>query len=49
MASDVAEIKDVDELEVYGNEIQTSIQLISYSFEVNLEIISYFFPPNDTN
>ena len=34
MASDVTEIRDVDELEVYGNEIQTSVQLSSYSFEV---------------
>ncbi|KAL1123917.1 hypothetical protein AAG570_001687 [Ranatra chinensis] len=34
MASDVTEIKDPDELEVYGNEIQTSVQLSSYSFEV---------------
>lgn len=34
MASDVTEIRDEDELEVYGNEIQTSVQLSSYSFEV---------------
>lgn len=35
MASDVTEIRDEDELEVYGNEVQTSVQLSSYSFEVN--------------
>uniref|UniRef100_T1HLS2 Cleavage and polyadenylation specificity factor subunit 1 n=1 Tax=Rhodnius prolixus TaxID=13249 RepID=T1HLS2_RHOPR len=34
MACDVTEIRDEDELEVYGDEIQTSIQLSSYSFEV---------------
>uniref|UniRef100_A0A1B6G369 Cleavage and polyadenylation specificity factor subunit 1 n=3 Tax=Proconiini TaxID=565685 RepID=A0A1B6G369_9HEMI len=34
MASDVADIRDLDELEVYGSEAQTSIQLTSYSFEV---------------
>ncbi|XP_054282084.1 cleavage and polyadenylation specificity factor subunit 1-like, partial [Macrosteles quadrilineatus] len=34
MASDVADIRDLDELEVYGSETQTSIQLTSYSFEV---------------
>ncbi|KAG8038870.1 hypothetical protein G9C98_003177 [Cotesia typhae] len=34
MASDVSEIKDPEELEVYGNETQTSMQITSYSFEV---------------
>ncbi|XP_058806106.1 cleavage and polyadenylation specificity factor subunit 1 isoform X2 [Phymastichus coffea] len=34
MASDVCEIKDPEELEVYGNETQTSIQITSYIFEV---------------
>lgn len=34
MASDVLDIKDPEELEVYGNETQTSIQITSYSFEV---------------
>ncbi|KAF6215178.1 hypothetical protein GE061_009929, partial [Apolygus lucorum] len=34
MASDVTEIRDEDELEVYGSEITTSVQLSSYSFEV---------------
>lgn len=41
MACDVTEIRDEDELEVYGDEIQTSIQLSSYSFEVSY--ISYVF------
>lgn len=37
MASDVTEIRDVDELEVYyGSEAQTSIQIASYTFEVLL-------------
>lgn len=34
IAGDVAAIKDVDELEVYGNERQTSMQITSYIFEV---------------
>ena len=34
MASDVLDIKDPEELEVYGNETQTSIQITSYTFEV---------------
>ncbi|XP_014260039.1 cleavage and polyadenylation specificity factor subunit 1 [Cimex lectularius] len=34
MATDVTEIRDEDELEVYGNEVQTSVQICSYSFEV---------------
>lgn len=34
MASDVLDIKDVDELEVYGNVRQTSMQITSYVFEV---------------
>lgn len=34
MASDVLDIKDPEELEVYGNEAQASIQLTSYTFEV---------------
>lgn len=34
MASDVADIRDLDELEVYGSETQASIQVTSYTFEV---------------
>lgn len=34
MATDVQEIRDADELEVYGNEKQTSMQITSYNFEV---------------
>ncbi|KAF7989483.1 hypothetical protein HCN44_008157 [Aphidius gifuensis] len=34
MASDVLDIKDPEELEVYGNETQTSMQITSYKFEV---------------
>ncbi|XP_016844737.1 cleavage and polyadenylation specificity factor subunit 1 [Nasonia vitripennis] len=34
MASDVLDIKDPEELEVYGSETQTSIQITSYIFEV---------------
>lgn len=34
MATDVLEIRDDDELEVYGNEKQTSVQITSYIFEV---------------
>ncbi|XP_015127450.1 cleavage and polyadenylation specificity factor subunit 1 [Diachasma alloeum] len=34
MASDVLEIKDSEELEVYGSETQTSMQITSYIFEV---------------
>ncbi|XP_063236950.1 cleavage and polyadenylation specificity factor subunit 1 [Bacillus rossius redtenbacheri] len=34
MASDVADIRDVDELEVYGSEAQTSVHITSYVFEV---------------
>lgn len=34
MASDVLDIKDPEELEVYGNETQTSMQITSYIFEV---------------
>jgi len=34
MASDVADIRDLDELEVYGSEAQTSVQIASYVFEV---------------
>lgn len=36
MASDVSDIRDLDELEVYGSEAQTSVQLTSYSFEVDI-------------
>lgn len=36
MASDVADIRDADELEVYGREHQAStIQIASYIFEVS--------------
>ncbi|XP_034934002.1 cleavage and polyadenylation specificity factor subunit 1 [Chelonus insularis] len=34
MASDVLDIKDPEELEVYGSETQTSVQITSYIFEV---------------
>jgi hypothetical protein len=34
MASDVSDIRDLDELEVYGSEAQTSVQIASYVFEV---------------
>lgn len=34
MASDVADIRDIDELEVYGSEAQASTTLTSYTFEV---------------
>ncbi|XP_046387222.1 cleavage and polyadenylation specificity factor subunit 1 isoform X1 [Ischnura elegans] len=34
MASDVSDIKDLDELEVYGSEDQTSVLIASYVFEV---------------
>ncbi|XP_014213908.1 cleavage and polyadenylation specificity factor subunit 1 [Copidosoma floridanum] len=34
MASDVKDIEDPEELEVYGSETQTSIQIASYIFEV---------------
>jgi len=34
MATNVAEIRDPDELEVYGHEDKASVQITSYSFEV---------------
>lgn len=34
MASDVLDIRDPEELEVYGNEKQTSLQITNYVFEV---------------
>lgn len=34
MASDVLDIKDPEELEVYGSETQTSMRISSYIFEV---------------
>lgn len=34
MASDVLDIKDPEELEVYGSETHTSIHITSYIFEV---------------
>ncbi|XP_022902078.1 cleavage and polyadenylation specificity factor subunit 1 [Onthophagus taurus] len=34
MASDVLDIRDPEELEVYGNEKQTSLQITTYIFEV---------------
>lgn len=43
MASDVCEIRDPEELEVYGNETQTSIQITSYVFEVKKLFIYQFF------
>lgn len=39
MASDVADIRDLDELEVYGSEAKTSVQIASYAFEV---LVSFF-------
>lgn len=41
MASNVAEIRDPDELEVYGREDRTSVQLTSFSFEVNGELLVF--------
>lgn len=35
MASDVLDIRDPEELEVYGNQKQASLQIMSYIFEVN--------------
>lgn len=35
MASDVLDIRDPEELEVYGNERQASLQITSYVFEVS--------------
>ena len=43
MASDVLDIKDPEELEVYGNEMQTSIQITSYSFEVRQFFNTIFY------
>lgn len=44
MASDVLDIKDVDELEVYGNVRQTSMQITSYVFEVrSKDILRKYF------
>jgi len=48
MASDVLDIKDPEELEVYGSETHTSIQITSYIFEVSasfilISIIVYLF------
>lgn len=34
MASDVLDIRDPEELEVYGNEKQASLQITGYLFEV---------------
>lgn len=42
MASDVLDIKDPEELEVYGSETHTSIQITSYIFEVK-EVYSLLF------
>lgn len=39
MASDVLDIKDPEELEVYGSETHTSIQITSYIFEVTKLIL----------
>jgi len=39
MASDVSDIKDPEELEVYGSETRTSIQITSYIFEVAFSIL----------
>lgn len=38
MASDVLDIRDPEELEVYGNEKQASLQITSYVFEVSYSI-----------
>lgn len=43
MASDVSDIRDLDELEVYGSETQASIQLMSYTFEVRTTKYSHFY------
>lgn len=42
VASNVIEISDKDELEVYGSDIRTSTQLTSYVFEVRLSQSSYY-------
>jgi len=39
MASDVLDIKDPEELEVYGSETHTSIQITSYIFEVSVTFL----------
>lgn len=40
MASNVSDIRDVDELEVYGNERQSSVvKITSYVFEVCSKVI----------
>jgi len=41
MASDVSDIKDPEELEVYGSETRTSIQITSYIFEVAFSVVMY--------
>lgn len=40
MASDVLDIRDPEELEVYGNERQASLQITSYVFEVSRKYYS---------
>lgn len=43
MASDVADIRDLDELEVYGREHQAStIQIASYIFEVCCSMLNCY-------
>lgn len=43
MASDVLDIKDPEELEVYGSETHTSIQITSYIFEVKKVFTALLF------
>lgn len=46
MASDVLDIRDPEELEVYGNERQASLQITSYVFEVSrgyYYLVSFLF------
>lgn len=42
MASDVLDIKDPEELEVYGSETHTSIQITSYIFEVSATLFLFY-------
>ena len=42
LATDVSKLDDLDELEVYGAETNTSTELVSYSFEVCSTICVHF-------
>lgn len=43
MASDVQDIRDKDELEVYGSDKRTSTELTTYMFEVKIQQSLIFF------